>query len=76
MGLSANEEQLTNYEARIDYYTKYINSRDDWEFIGVYPDDGISATTTKKREGDRVGGGFRRRPLTPPDMRFRIRRFS
>lgn len=25
---------------------------------------------------DRVGGGFRRRPLTPPDMRFRIRRFS
>ena len=25
---------------------------------------------------DRIGGGFRRRPLTPPDMRFRIRRFS
>ena len=25
---------------------------------------------------DRVGGGFHRRPLTPPDMRFRIRRFS
>ena len=25
---------------------------------------------------DRVGGSFRRRPLTPPDMRFRIRRFS
>ena len=27
-------------------------------------------------EVDRVGGGYRRRPLTPPDMRFRIRRFS
>ena len=51
MGLSANEEQLTNYDARIDYYTNYIHSRDDCEFIGVYPDDGISATTTKKREG-------------------------
>ena len=25
---------------------------------------------------DRVGDGFCRRPLTPPDMRFRIRRFS
>ena len=24
----------------------------------------------------RVGDGFCRRPLTPPDMRFRIRRFS
>ena len=29
-----------------------------------------------KIDVDRVGGGFRRRPLTPPDMRFRIRRFS
>ena len=27
-------------------------------------------------KADRVGGGFCRRPLTPPDMRFRIRRFS
>lgn len=27
-------------------------------------------------DADRVGGGYRRRPLTPPDMRFRIRRFS
>ena len=27
-------------------------------------------------ELDRVGDGFCRRPLTPPDMRFRIRRFS
>ena len=35
----------------VDDDTNYINSRDDWEFIGVYPDDGISATTTKKREG-------------------------
>ena len=26
-----------------------------------------------KIDVDRVGGGFRRRPLTPPDMRFRIR---
>ena len=32
-----NEEQLTSYEAQIDYYTNYINGRDDWEFVGVYP---------------------------------------
>ena len=30
----------------------------------------------QKKELDRVGDGFCRRPLTPPDMRFRIRRFS
>lgn len=45
-----NEEQLTSYEAQIDYYTNYINGRDDWEFIGVYPDEGITGTNTKKRE--------------------------
>ena len=36
-----NEEQLTSYEAQIDYYTKYINGRDDWEFVGVYPDAAV-----------------------------------
>jgi len=46
-----NEEQQTSYEAQVDYYTKYIQSRDDWEFVLVYTDDGISATSTAKRTG-------------------------
>ena len=33
-----NEEQLTSYEAQVDYYTNYIKGRDDWEFAGVYTD--------------------------------------
>ena len=45
-----NEEQLTSYQAQIDYYTNYIKSRDDWEFVEVYPDEGITGTNTKKRE--------------------------
>jgi len=32
------EEQLTSYEAQVDYYTNYIKSRDDWEFVSVYAD--------------------------------------
>lgn len=24
------EEQLTSYEAQVDYYTNYIKGRDDW----------------------------------------------
>jgi len=46
-----HEEQLTSYEAQVDYYTNYIKSRDDWTFISVYTDEGISATSTAKRDG-------------------------
>jgi site-specific DNA recombinase len=46
-----SEEQLTSYEAQVDYYTKYIRSNADWEFAGVYTDEGISALSTKRREG-------------------------
>ena len=45
-----SEEQSGSYDAQIDYYTRYINSRADWEFVKVYPDDGISGLSTKKRE--------------------------
>ena len=45
------DEQFTSYEAQIDYYTQYIKSHDDWEFVKVYSDEGISGLSTKKREG-------------------------
>ena len=46
-----HEEQLTSYEAQVDYYTNYINGRDDWEFVSVYADEGITGCNTKKRDG-------------------------
>ena len=46
-----HDEQFTSYEAQIDYYTTYIKSRDDWEFVSVYTDEGISGTGIKKRIG-------------------------
>lgn len=46
-----HEDQATSYAAQVDYYTNYIKGRDDWEFAGIYTDEGISATNTKKREG-------------------------
>lgn len=46
-----SEEQLTSYEAQVDYYTHYIRSNPEWEYAGVYTDEGISATNTKHREG-------------------------
>ncbi|KRN88741.1 recombinase family protein [Ligilactobacillus ceti] len=45
------DEQQSSYDAQLDYYTNYIKSRDDWEFVKVYTDEGISGTNTKKRAG-------------------------
>lgn len=45
------EEQQTSYANQVAYYTEYIKSRADWEFAGIYTDEGISATNTKHREG-------------------------
>ena len=46
-----SEEQQTSYEAQVDYYTNYIQSKPDWEFVTVYTDEGISALNTKHRDG-------------------------
>lgn len=35
----------------MDYYTKFIKSKPEWDFVNVYTDEGISGTNTKKREG-------------------------
>lgn len=43
------EEQATSYEAQIAHYTEYIQKNPEWEFAGVYADDGILGTNTKKR---------------------------
>lgn len=45
------DEQFTSYEAQIDYYTKYIKANDEWEFVNVYTDEGISGTSSKRRDG-------------------------
>ena len=45
------DEQFTSYEAQVDYYTKYIKANPEWEFVRVYTDEGISGTSTKRREG-------------------------
>ncbi len=46
-----SEEQLTSYEAQVDYYTKFIQKNENWEFVKVYTDEGISATNIKHRDG-------------------------
>ena len=44
-----SEEQLTSYSSQIKYYSDKIKSNPEWEFVGVYADEGISGTGVKKR---------------------------
>lgn len=43
------EEQESSYEVQVEHYTSYIDSKPEWELAGIYADDGISGTNTKKR---------------------------
>ena len=45
-----SDEQATSYEAQVEHYTDYIQKNPEWEFAGIFADDGISGTNTKKRE--------------------------
>lgn len=46
-----SDEQLSSYEAQVDFYTRHIQSNPEWEFVAVYTDEGVTGTNTKKREG-------------------------
>ena len=48
---TGHEEQQTSYEAQIGYYTEFIKSHSDWEFVGIYVDEGVTGTSMAKREG-------------------------
>lgn len=44
------EEQQSSYEAQCSYYTDKIMRNPDWNMAGIYADEGITGTSTKKRE--------------------------
>lgn len=46
-----NDEQFSSFEAQREYYLKYIKSKVEWEFVDIYTDEGISGTSTRKRDG-------------------------
>ena len=46
-----SDEQAGSYETQVNHYKEYIGRNSEWELAGIYTDDGISGTNTKKREG-------------------------
>ena len=47
---SEQDEQLNSFENQVTYYKEYISSHPDYELAGIYADEGISGTSTKRRE--------------------------
>lgn len=43
------EEQQNSYQVQIEYYTDLINRKKEWTLAGIFADEGISGTQTKKR---------------------------
>ena len=43
------EEQQNSYQVQIAYYTDLINKKKEWTLAGIFADEGISDTQTKKR---------------------------
>ena len=44
------DEQLNSLENQVQYYTELIRSKKNWTFVPGYIDEGISGTSTKKRD--------------------------
>lgn len=47
---SSSYEQMESYRMQIAYYEKHIKENPDYDFVGIFADEGISGTTTRKRE--------------------------
>lgn len=45
-----NEDQKTSYDSQRIHYKNYIEENPNYEFVGIYADEGITGTQTKKRE--------------------------
>lgn len=46
---SDSDDQLNSFAAQVEYYTNYIQSKDEWEFAGLYADEAVTGTSAEKR---------------------------
>ncbi len=46
-----SDKQLVSLEAQKNHYETYIKARPDWEYAGLYFDEGVSGTKMAKRDG-------------------------
>ena len=46
-----SDEQLLSLETQKEHYDNFISSNPEWEYAGLYYDEGISGTKVEKRDG-------------------------
>ena len=46
---TGSDEQLVSLEAQKSHYESFIKANPEWEFAGVYYDEGITGTKKEKR---------------------------
>ena len=45
-----NKEQRESYQSQVKHYTELINKNPEWQSAGIYADEAITGTSTKKRD--------------------------
>lgn len=48
---SSSAEQRTSLDTQVKYYKALISKKENWDFIEIYYDYGISGLSCKKRDG-------------------------
>lgn len=48
---TGSNEQLESLDVQKDYYNRFIKSNSEWEYAGIYYDEGISGTKKVHRDG-------------------------
>ena len=46
-----SDEQLISLATQKNHYERYIKAKKDWEYAGLYYDEGVSGTKLEKRDG-------------------------
>lgn len=47
---SDSEDQVNSYIAQVDFYSKHIAGKEEWEMVDIYADEGISGLEARNRE--------------------------
>ena len=46
-----HEDQANSFESQQRYFRQYIERNPDWELYEIFADEGISGTSTRRRDG-------------------------
>ncbi|MPM03033.1 hypothetical protein SDC9_49292 [bioreactor metagenome] len=47
---TSSDEQLSSYQAQLEYYSDRVNGNPQWSLVEIYADQGITGTSTKHRK--------------------------